>query len=37
MLPGKALRITIGLGDDGYEDEALQFDFQTLVYVVGFE
>ncbi len=35
MLPCKTFYITIGLGNDGYEDEALQFPFQALIYIVG--
>ena len=37
MLPGKAFGVTVGLGDDGDKDEALQFAFEAFVYVVGLE
>ena len=37
MLPCKTFRIAIGLGDDGDEDEALQFGFQAFIHIVGFE
>ncbi len=37
MLPGKRFWVTVGLGKNGDENQALQLPFKTLVYVVGFE
>ncbi len=37
VLPGKALRVAIGLGNDRYENQTFQFSFQAFANMVIFE